>query len=490
LKKAYLRKIFESSKNDIEDNNFEKALEKLNECIKISEEWLLDSGKFQNTNNYYFYYDILSSAYNIIGIIYHKQNKIVKAMTNYINCIITLDSVENLELRSKVYNNIGSAYFSLKDYEKARDYYEKSLDIDESSDYEYGSGMVMMNLTHVLYKMGFVENAFSMVRKMLLILCENEDSNISVGTYALASLIFHESGYFEEAANFHNIASKNFQKMFKITGAKESLLLILEYMIKNELYMEAREFIKNTDKRIIQSREGSLDIKFYHLSVLIYDKLGDKKELVYYLNEYKESSKKVLEEMKSNELTGVEAGKVINSLKNNNENLKIMTETDKLTNLANKGKAKRFLEESINLGIEYGHEVGLIVIDIDNFKHLNDDFGHILGDKCIKALGEILKEYEIIDEVLPARFGGDEFFVIVKKATEFEVLKIAEAIKNALFQKINRDLELKNVDMSISQGVFVGRPYSDDNYMSYVKKADIALYKAKEEKNKIEIYYD
>lgn len=492
ISKSELRNEIEKSKELIRISQYTEAANILNLCIEKASSHILHEIEVEKSveNQDFFYYDILSVSYNLLGVVYQRENRIVKSMVNYINCIITLDSSENLELRSKVYNNIGTSYYSIKDYEKAKIYYEKSLEIDESVDYEYNSGLVMIKLTQTLYKMGYIDEAFGLVRKMLLILCEDEYSNVAIGTYSIAALIFNEMGYVEEAIQYHKKAKKAILNSKDSWGKKENIVLNLEYLVKNERYTDAGIFIDLLYKNTLNQNSGSQDIKFCHMASKIYDKVGDTEKSKYFLMKYREFSKRVLEDMKTNELTGVEASNIIYQLKSNNEKLKQMAETDTLTGVGNKGMARKYLEDAIKDALEADTKVGLIIIDIDNFKMLNDKYGHIVGDKCIKVLGTILKKLSYGDYIQSARFGGDEFFVIVKNANKFQLRSIAEEIAIEIEGYTMENGELKDLPVTLSQGLFVGRPYSDDNYMSYVKKADIALYKAKEHKNTIEFYFE
>jgi len=105
--------------------------------------------------------------------------------------------------------------------------------------------------------------------------------------------------------------------------------------------------------------------------------------------------------------------------------------TDHLTGLANRRRFERQLEREVNRTIRLGHPFCLLMIDIDNFKKLNDTFGHNAGDEAIRAIGKVLREgTRGID--LAARFGGEEFAILLVETQLNAGLEVAERLRVAI----------------------------------------------------------
>ena len=105
--------------------------------------------------------------------------------------------------------------------------------------------------------------------------------------------------------------------------------------------------------------------------------------------------------------------------------------TDYLTGLANRRRFERQLEREVNRTLRYGHGFTLLMIDIDNFKRLNDTFGHNAGDLAIRAIGKVLQEgTRGID--LAARIGGEEFAVILVETDQPGGEEVAERLRAAV----------------------------------------------------------
>jgi diguanylate cyclase (GGDEF)-like protein len=129
--------------------------------------------------------------------------------------------------------------------------------------------------------------------------------------------------------------------------------------------------------------------------------------------------------------------------------------------------------------------VTILMIDIDNFKNINDTFGHIVGDKVLKKLAQILrKNIKITDEVI--RYGGEEFLIIAYRCDLEEGKILAERLRRKIEDiKFNkRDPKFK---ITVSIGLSIYEPQED--LLTAIEKADKAMYKAKQKgKNRVEVF--
>jgi diguanylate cyclase (GGDEF)-like protein len=140
------------------------------------------------------------------------------------------------------------------------------------------------------------------------------------------------------------------------------------------------------------------------------------------------------------------------------------------------------LEEEAERAKRYGSAFSIIILDIDNFKNLNDTYGHMIGDSVLQSIADTLKRnVRRTDTVY--RYGGDEFVVLLPETGKESAGSIAEKTKKFL-----EDIRINgaNVRLNLSMGVAT---YEDNNYRAgkeVFHDADMALYRAKESgKNKI-----
>jgi diguanylate cyclase (GGDEF)-like protein len=150
---------------------------------------------------------------------------------------------------------------------------------------------------------------------------------------------------------------------------------------------------------------------------------------------------------------------------------------DPLTGIFNRRYFENQLSKELQRASRYEHTLSILFIDIDQFKRINDEFGHQIGDHVLEQLSEILeRSVRSVDVV--ARYGGDEFIVLLPETKKAHALKTANRIldhvKNFDFFKD----ELKVKDLNISIGV-AGFPEDAGGTYELIKKADNALYHVK-----------
>ncbi|WP_245614271.1 GGDEF domain-containing protein [Legionella massiliensis] len=161
-------------------------------------------------------------------------------------------------------------------------------------------------------------------------------------------------------------------------------------------------------------------------------------------------------------------------LEASNEEIRVMSITDPLTGLYNRRYFDNALLQELNRAKRNKYPLGLILIDIDNFKFINDNFGHPYGDSYLVFVASVLKKSMRRTTDVLVRLGGDEFAVILSNIPITEVSKLCESIREE-FSKENRH---KNVTLSI--GLICIEPGQSTELNNIVSAADKLLYKAKE----------
>jgi len=185
-----------------------------------------------------------------------------------------------------------------------------------------------------------------------------------------------------------------------------------------------------------------------------------------------------------------EISKLNSKLEAANKELEELSLIDSLTGVYNRHYLKQKLNELLNLCIRGHTELSLIMLDLDDFKSINDNYGHQVGDKVLQIVSQQVKDVIKRETDFIARYGGDEF-IIVLYDTNLEGAKIiAEKIKKT----IESPKEIKLADNTIPKGIKISigittkLPSQDTEAKDLIKKADQALYKAKENgKSKIEV---
>lgn len=164
--------------------------------------------------------------------------------------------------------------------------------------------------------------------------------------------------------------------------------------------------------------------------------------------------------------------------------LREASSTDGLTGLLNHKTFLDRLDQEFKRASRYQSPLSILMIDLDGFKEINDTYGHIKGDEVLKEIGAVLKASVRAADIV-ARYGGDEFSIILPETTKQEAYAVAEKLRRAVHEKVF-DFNGKEIRLSISAGI---SNYSEThhNYFDMIEEADRAMYIAKEKgRNKIE----
>lgn len=156
--------------------------------------------------------------------------------------------------------------------------------------------------------------------------------------------------------------------------------------------------------------------------------------------------------------------------------MQMRAEIDGLTGVYNKTTAQNLIEDAISNNPDA--EFSFILIDIDDFKQVNDQYGHIHGDEALREVGRTLQENFRRDDIV-ARLGGDEFCVFTKAHTDEQLEKRIASLSERLHLEVEKDGATLMLSNSI--GVAAG-PARSNSFEDYYRKADKALYETKNRK--------
>jgi diguanylate cyclase (GGDEF)-like protein len=158
--------------------------------------------------------------------------------------------------------------------------------------------------------------------------------------------------------------------------------------------------------------------------------------------------------------------------------LERLSVTDRLTELHNHGYFQQRLEEEFKRSFRFGHEMSLIMLDIDDFKEFNDSWGHPRGDDVLKEVSAVIRR-NLREMDIAARYGGEEFVVVLPETDCEGALAVAERIRAEVEEaRFRVDAAGTEVSKTISVGV-AGFPAHASTAARLVEAADAAMYRAK-----------
>lgn len=163
-----------------------------------------------------------------------------------------------------------------------------------------------------------------------------------------------------------------------------------------------------------------------------------------------------------------------------NQLLQQQAERDGLTQLANRRRFDDALEQEWRRGRRTGSPLALLMVDIDNFKRINDTYGHRIGDQCLQALAGVLREVGRRPGDVVARYGGEEFAVLLPDVIPSSAKVMAEMLCLKVRNRIVDAGAGLTIALTVSVGVAAQIPGNHVRADALVEEADRALYAAKQ----------
>ncbi len=261
---------------------------------------------------------------------------------------------------------------------------------------------------------------------------------------------------------------------------------ILAYLLSAKSTQYAEKLL-NTLKGFSESVPSNTIKRLYWASASeYYQQLGDEDHFEEAFTEYEQqitARKESYRQIKLDTITSKERvfhqNELKDKLKDKVDTLKRVSHTDSLTGLPNRYSFNEYGQAAFNQALEQKQSVGLILIDIDNFKHYNDTYGHFVGDQCLALVGQVMNT--VFNEHFIARYGGDEFISIFKNCSVDDMMQLAAKLKEQLkahtFIKIDDTTAIDSI--TVSQGIVCMTPNRQHHWPDLFHAADTALYTGK-----------
>ena len=148
---------------------------------------------------------------------------------------------------------------------------------------------------------------------------------------------------------------------------------------------------------------------------------------------------------------------------------------DPVTKLNNRTLFNKIINQEIDFAHRYEQKLLLMMIDLDNFKKINDNFGHNIGDVLLNLLGQELTKFMRRSDLV-FRYGGDEFCIILRNSILDGAKKLANRVRNNIDEN---EFNCNDVKIKISVSIGLAKLHDDDDSITFIERADKLLYKAK-----------
>jgi len=161
-----------------------------------------------------------------------------------------------------------------------------------------------------------------------------------------------------------------------------------------------------------------------------------------------------------------------------NRELKELSITDSLTGAYNRRYFEKTFADELSQAHRHQHPLSVVVLDLDHFKQINDTYGHLAGDECLRLVAGVLRQRMARPRDLVARYGGEEFVILLPATSPPEAMIVAEQLRKTI-EKVDFVAAGRHVSLSASLGVAGWIPAQGERYEQMIAAADAALYEAK-----------
>ena len=149
---------------------------------------------------------------------------------------------------------------------------------------------------------------------------------------------------------------------------------------------------------------------------------------------------------------------------------------DPLTGLNNRAAFDKSIEQEVELAIRHNYTLSLMMLDLDHFKKINDNYGHIVGDAVLKSFADCMIDCMRRSDTV-FRYGGEEFCIILRNTNIEGAKLLAERVRTSVEEM---DFDYHNINLKISVSIGLSELTQGDNASTLTERADKLLYKAKE----------
>lgn len=406
-------------------------------------------------------------------------------------------------LHAQILNNIGSVFFDLGKYDISLEYYLKSYQVEVEHEVNRGSlaqAILNINIVNAYVRLKKYNKALEWEKAHLL---KEDVRKIPLVYYTLlGNHVLIELGSNTKETLQPDTKENIEERVKEILNYLGKMPLdsyfagfifeIIEVCFSIEYYSLAKVIIEQTEDALNQFKGYEFKERLINYKIRLWEVLEERQALCESLLAFRQVVYDGKKAKLKNESIGIlskihlkEMEDERRQMEKKNEELREKNKLDSFTGVYNKVAFEQKVKECLEADKDNVLQDALIIIDIDNFKSINDVYGHAVGDVVIKQFAQLLKD-TIRNTDFIGRIGGDEFSVVMTK------LFSKESVENwcRYFMKGLNNLRFEELEkISITASIGITLMNHDDDYIAVFEKADKAMYQSKKAgKNSYAIY--
>lgn len=444
----------------------------------------------------------IARCYNLSGVVAHGKSNFVLAMEHYEKARVYAERYNSRIVLMMSIGNMANTYYRVGAFDRAIICYRECIHYLERS----GSSTLSManfycrilaNYGYCLLMTEQVDKAAGMAVKIKELM-ETFEGNYSVqlAVYTFFTFLAYRTGEMEQAERYVDEAVCIVMKKWVGFIDFDNIMNLIQYLIQVKKLDSLQKILDYMEPQVASERNEGLLLQLLLFRLQYCSEDLDQDSFITYVqtffnlkSKYDMSENNQVLHIISlrNQLREIEEEQA--KLAEENSKLIYQTEHDSLSGLYNKRYLNRHMEDMFEEALQKGIPLGVLFVDIDYFKQMNDRYGHQKGDTCIVAISEAIKTCMPGD--FAARYGGDEFVIItLGKSREYLEEKAQMLVNHIKAEKIpNADSEYMNV-VTITVGAVHAIPHKPNRMWDFLSAADETLYCQKNEQRGCVRFYN
>ena len=426
-----------------------------------------------------------TTTFNGIAILYNRLGDHEQARHYYEQTLRAQTADGSRREIAVTRHNLGRVYENLKQWPKARAEFEATLDLSRELDYPRGEAYALRGLASVRNAEGQPADALGLLELAELLQKRVPDERLRAQILLQRGVALRQLKRPGEALR----ALQDALAVFRTADSLHEMAATQQALAGAQAdlgdwpaaYAQQGDYTQTLERWL----RSQLDQRFATLKVE-FDTAAREKENALLLREKAATENALAQAQRAGRLQVVAialAGALLVALgllalyqRRHGRQMQRLAMTDELTGLPNRRDVLSKLQAL--LAERRARSCAAVIIDLDHFKAINDDFGHLVGDEMLKAVADVLR-----DTVPPpgclGRLGGEEFIAVLPETSDERAIAVGEAIRERV-QSIDTSRWMPGTrGLTASLGVAVSRHGGEDDVTSMLHRADEALYRAK-----------
>lgn len=433
----------------------------------------------------------IAGCYNLLGVTAHGQNNLILAVEQYESALEYALKYEERVMHSMILSNLADAFYRMGAYERSVGCYRECIEEYRSLGRSNAAGeyhflKILASLGYCLVMGEYLSEAYEVAMNLHKLISGSAQKEVPwLPVYTFYALLCYEKGMYDEAERCLEKSVREVKESINTLSDFDHLLDLLNYLILAKKYDALEEVLDCVEPQAaIDCNEGLL-LQLILMRMEYCSETMCQREFIRSTRLFFELKEKYESGENSQVLRMMELRSRLQDMKkkqkvleNQNSELLYKSRHDRISGLPNRRYLNRHLETAMEEAQKRQEALGILFVDIDCFKQLNDRYGHQRGDECIRAVAEALRE--AVPEEFLARYGGDEFVIVMKNPSQEAVKQAARRIQQAVCEKkIPNENSGKSKTVTVTIGAVCAVPNKMNRVWDFMKEADEALYEQK-----------